>query len=104
MKPWQREKKCVRFIGGRSVLTVPKEQGITTEFNSNYLIIWQTVQLIPQGKVASYGKIADISGLPKRARMVGKALALLPKKPLCRKSAMASCGQLARENIFTTGQ
>ena len=58
---------------------MPKEQGITTEFNSNYLIIWQTVQLIPQGKVASYGKIADISGLPKRARLVGKALAMLPK-------------------------
>jgi hypothetical protein len=22
MKPWQREKKCVRFIGGRSKITV----------------------------------------------------------------------------------
>jgi methylated-DNA-protein-cysteine methyltransferase-like protein len=58
---------------------VQKEQGNTTEFNSNYVRIWQTVKLIPRGKVASYGQIADLSGLPKRARLVGKALAMLPK-------------------------
>ena len=41
--------------------------------------IWRTVQLIPLGKVASYGQIADLAGLPGRARLVGKSLAFLPK-------------------------
>ncbi len=44
-----------------------------------YRQIWQTVQAIPAGKVASYGQIADLAGLPKRARLVGKALGCVPK-------------------------
>ncbi|GHE84978.1 MGMT family protein [Thalassotalea profundi] len=46
--------------------------------NTNYHQIWQTVQLIPKGKVASYGQIADLAGLPNRARLVGKALGFVP--------------------------
>ncbi|ELM3615495.1 MAG: MGMT family protein [Aeromonas sobria] len=30
--------------------------------------------LIPTGKVASYGQVADLAGLPGRARLVGKVL------------------------------
>lgn len=45
----------------------------------NYQKIWQTVQLIPAGKVATYGQIADLAGLPKRARLVGRALGFVPK-------------------------
>jgi len=41
--------------------------------------IWQTIQLIPQGKVACYGQIADLAGLPGRARLVGKALGCVPE-------------------------
>ncbi|NRQ42778.1 methylated-DNA--[protein]-cysteine S-methyltransferase [Rheinheimera sp. YQF-2] len=44
----------------------------------NYQRIWQTVLLIPNGKVASYGQIADLAGLPGRARLVGKALGYAP--------------------------
>ncbi|WP_213996651.1 methylated-DNA--[protein]-cysteine S-methyltransferase [Arsukibacterium sp.] len=44
----------------------------------NYQRIWQTVMLIPSGKVASYGQIADLAGLPGRARLVGKALGYAP--------------------------
>ena len=40
--------------------------------------IWQTVLQIPEGKVASYGQIADLAGLPGRARLVGKALGYAP--------------------------
>lgn len=40
--------------------------------------IWQTVQSIPYGKVASYGQVADLAGLPGRARLVGKALGKVP--------------------------
>ncbi|MFN6263725.1 MAG: MGMT family protein, partial [Chromatiaceae bacterium] len=34
--------------------------------NPHYSRIWQTVQQIPAGKVASYGQIADLAGLPGR--------------------------------------
>ena len=47
--------------------------------NPHYQQIWQTVQLIPEGKVACYGQIADLAGLPGRARLVGKALGKVPK-------------------------
>lgn len=46
---------------------------------NHYQKIWQTVQLIPIGKVATYGQIADLAGLPGRARLVGKSLGLIPK-------------------------
>jgi len=36
------------------------------------------VALIPEGQVTSYGKIADLAGLPKRARLVSKALKAAP--------------------------
>lgn len=40
--------------------------------------IWTTVLAIPYGRVASYGQIADLAGLPGRARLVGKTLGLAP--------------------------
>ncbi|MCO7225060.1 MGMT family protein [Pleionea sp. CnH1-48] len=36
--------------------------------------IIKTIAHIPEGKVASYGQIADLAGLPGRARLVGKVL------------------------------
>ncbi|MDG1752932.1 MAG: MGMT family protein [Thalassotalea sp.] len=47
--------------------------------STNHIRIWQTVQLIPQGAVATYGQIADLAGLPGRARLVGKALGTVPE-------------------------
>lgn len=40
--------------------------------------IWQTACKVPRGKVASYGLVADLAGLPGRARMVGRALGSAP--------------------------
>ncbi|MDL2193562.1 MGMT family protein [Shewanella algae] len=40
--------------------------------------IWHIVALIPEGRVASYGKIADYAGLPGRARYVSRALKQAP--------------------------
>ncbi|GAA5217903.1 MGMT family protein [Corallincola platygyrae] len=40
--------------------------------------IWAVVAAIPLGKVASYGQIAALSGLPGYARYVGKVLKELP--------------------------
>lgn len=45
---------------------------------NNYQRIWRTVQAIPEGRVASYGQIADLAGLPRRARLVGRALGKVP--------------------------
>jgi methylated-DNA-protein-cysteine methyltransferase-like protein len=41
--------------------------------------IWQAVYQIPKGKVASYGQIAQLAGLPNAARYVGSVLRRLPR-------------------------
>lgn len=40
--------------------------------------IWQVVAAIPRGKVASYGQVAELAGLPRAARLVGRILKNLP--------------------------
>ena len=40
--------------------------------------IWDTICDIPKGRVASYGQIAEIAGVPRGARQVGYALRHLP--------------------------
>lgn len=45
-----------------------------------YALIWQTVRIIPRGKVATYGEIAAEAGFPGQARMVGYALHALPPR------------------------
>jgi methylated-DNA-protein-cysteine methyltransferase-like protein len=42
--------------------------------NAAYSAIWKVVGTIPRGRVASYGQVARLAGLPKNARMVGTAL------------------------------
>ena len=41
--------------------------------------IWRTICDVPEGSVASYGQIAEITGIPRGARQVGFALRHLPK-------------------------
>jgi methylated-DNA-protein-cysteine methyltransferase-like protein len=41
--------------------------------------IWETIQDIPKGRVANYGQVAEISGIPRGARQVGYALRHTPK-------------------------
>ena len=41
-------------------------------------LIWQVIARIPNGKVASYGQIAEMAGLPGYARYVGTTLSRLP--------------------------
>lgn len=51
----------------------------TTQTTLNhYQRIYQKVLEIPVGKVATYGDIARMIGLPRHARMVGNALHALP--------------------------
>lgn len=39
---------------------------------------YEWIRRIPRGRVATYGQIAALAGAPRRARMVGQALAALP--------------------------
>ncbi len=42
-----------------------------------YRRIYSVVAGIPEGRVATYGQVALLAGLPRRARLVGRALAAL---------------------------
>lgn len=44
---------------------------------SSYERIYTVVRRIPRGRVATYGQVARLAGLPGRARQVGYALAAL---------------------------
>jgi len=50
---------------------VASEQGIPAR-------ILTAVRRIPRGRVSTYGDIADVAGLPRRARMVGTVLRQTP--------------------------
>ena len=41
--------------------------------------IYAVVARIPKGHVATYGQVAELAGLPRAARLVGRALRLLPE-------------------------
>lgn len=41
--------------------------------------VWSTVASIPPGQVATYGQIADLAGLGRAARQVGRALRNAPQ-------------------------
>ena len=45
--------------------------------SSLYERIYEVAQRIPEGKVATYGQIARMAGIPKGARQVGYAMAAL---------------------------
>lgn len=51
---------------------------MSLERSPTYERIYAVVRRIPRGKVASYGQIAALAGLPGRARQVGYALHALP--------------------------
>jgi len=46
--------------------------------SNSYRKIWSVVEIIPKGKVATYGQIARVCKLPGQARLVGYALHNLP--------------------------
>lgn len=46
--------------------------------SGSYERIYAAARRIPRGKVATYGQVARLAGLPRHARQVGYALAALP--------------------------
>ena len=45
-----------------------------------YHAIYEVVRLIPRGRVATYGQVARLAGLPGRSRLVGYALGVCSEK------------------------
>ena len=50
----------------------------TAEINQQKIL--QAVAAIPKGSVCTYGKIAELAGLPRHARLVGSVLKKLPNR------------------------
>lgn len=46
--------------------------------SDSYRRIYDVVSRIPKGRVATYGQVARLAGLPRHARLVGYALNALP--------------------------
>ena len=46
--------------------------------NGLYRRIYDVVSRIPRGRVATYGQVARLTGMPRQARLVGYALHALP--------------------------
>jgi len=51
-----------------------------TATDDRYRRVWNVVAGIPPGCVLNYGEVARLAGLPGRARLVGRALGLAPRK------------------------
>lgn len=52
---------------------------LTPVQNPSWEAIYRAVERIPRGRVSTYGVIAQVAGLPRRARLVGTALKSLPQ-------------------------
>lgn len=50
----------------------------TSAGSDSYARIYAVVRRIPRGRVATYGQVAELAGLPGHARQVGYALHALP--------------------------
>ncbi len=51
-----------------------------TPADSSYRKVWAVVSRIPKGRVATYGQVARLAGLPRHARLAGYALHALPAR------------------------
>ena len=51
----------------------------SAEKSDVYRRIYEVVERVPKGRVVTYGQVASLAGLPRRARQVGYALHALPE-------------------------
>jgi methylated-DNA-protein-cysteine methyltransferase-like protein len=67
--------------------------------NSTYDRIYSTVRRIPKGRVATYGQIALLSGIPRQPRRVGYALSALHNhQPVPWHRVINSKGEISRRS------
>jgi methylated-DNA-protein-cysteine methyltransferase-like protein len=53
---------------------------VAARADSLYRRIWAVAERIPRGRVATYGQVARLAGLPNHARLAGYALHALPAR------------------------
>jgi methylated-DNA-protein-cysteine methyltransferase-like protein len=58
----------------RSRKPAPEEDELTAHVRGLYKEIYKVVRRIPRGKVATYGQVAEMAGLPGGARVAGAAM------------------------------
>lgn len=58
----------------------PNPAGNPAGNEDRYRRIWDVVAGIPRGCVLNYGEVARLAGMPGRARLVGRALGLAPRR------------------------
>jgi len=68
--------------------------------------IYAAVRRVPKGKVATYGQIARVAGLPRRARLVGYALAALERSDVPWHRVVNAAGKISErgEPMFVAQQ
>lgn len=77
-------------------MSTQQNGSLPTSSVQSFQQIWHTVNCIPFGNVAAYGQIADLAGLPGRARLVSKALRQAPQQnPIPWHRVLRSNGQIA---------
>ena len=70
-----------------------------------HIQILEVVALIPYGKVASYGQIAQLAGLPKHARLVGYVLKHLdPESDLPWHRVINAQGKVSTNRLNARGE
>lgn len=63
-----------------SLAPIDEPFGIMPPPAETFARIYAAVSRIPEGRVATYGQVARLAGLPGRARLVGQALSALPEE------------------------
>ena len=61
--------------------------------------VYQIVQKIPRGSVATYGQVAALAGNPRTSRIVGCAMHHAPKGIPCHRVVFQD-GSLCKDDIF----
>lgn len=66
--------------------------------SSSYQEIYAVVSRIPRGQVATYGQVAQLAGLPGRARLVGYALSALNDQRVPWHRVINARGEISRRS------
>ncbi len=75
------DKKIKKVTGERRRTTAGSKTASSEAMPSDAQRILAAVRRIPRGHVSTYGDIADVAGLPRRARLVGTVLRQTPASP-----------------------
>jgi len=72
--------------------------------SSSYPNIYAAVRRIPRGRVATYGQIATLVGVPRQARLVGYALSAIPESnPIPWHRVVNAAGEISLRGASSAG-